>query len=117
NFASAKLKWLQKPSADSVWVSYRTLPVLLAKRVFYKDPKLLEEEVINNRPYIYQVKKEENGIFNFEGFNKSGSISRGINFGNNQDLAVNSNLVLQLSGKLGNDIELLAAISDDNLPI
>ncbi|WP_442795388.1 hypothetical protein [Pelobium manganitolerans] len=117
NFASAKLKWLQKPSADSVWVSYRTLPVLLAKRVFYKDPKLLEEEVINNRPYIYQVKKEESGIFNFEGFNKSGSISRGINFGNNQDLAVNSNLVLQLSGKLGNDIELLAAISDDNLPI
>ncbi|MFC5283746.1 hypothetical protein [Pedobacter alpinus] len=117
NYASSVLVWKQKPQTDSIIVQYKTLPILLSKKQFYKDPKLIEEEVIDNKAYIYQIAKEDNAIFNFEGFNKSGSISRGIGFGNNQDLAVNSNLVLQLSGKLNNEIEILAAISDDNLPI
>lgn len=117
NFASTLLTWKIKPQADSVLVQYQTLPFLLSQKRFNKNPALIEEEAIDNKPYIYSIPKEENTIFNFDGFNKSGSISRGIGFGNNQDLAVNSNLVLQLSGKLNNEIEILAAISDDNIPI
>ena len=117
NFANTLITWKIKPQLDSVLVQYQTLPFLLSKKRFNKNPALIEEEAIDNKPYIYSIPKEETTIFNFEGFNKSGSISRGIGFGNNQDLAVNSNLVLQLSGKLNNEIEILAAISDDNLPI
>jgi hypothetical protein len=117
NYAKAQLTWKIKPPADSLNIQFRTLPISFAAKQFHKNPSLIEQQVIDSNPYIYSIGKEENAVFNLDGFNKSGSISRGIGFGNNQDLSVNSNLVLQLSGKLNNDIEILAAISDDNIPI
>ncbi|MEM7038041.1 MAG: hypothetical protein AAF570_13745, partial [Bacteroidota bacterium] len=48
---------------------------------------------------------------------KSGSISRGISVGNNQNLSVSSGLRLQLEGDLGDDLKLQAAITDETLPI
>ena len=42
---------------------------------------------------------------------------RGISLGTNKDLAVNSGLRLQLSGKISDEIEIVAALTDENTPI
>ena len=46
-----------------------------------------------------------------------GNISRGIGLGNTQNVVVNSNLNLRLDGKLAEDVEIFAVISDENNPI
>lgn len=49
--------------------------------------------------------------------NKSGSITRGISVGNTQGLKVNSALNINVSGKVGENIEVLAALTDQSTPI
>jgi len=48
---------------------------------------------------------------------KSGSIFRGFTVGSNRDLSLTSGLRLELSGRLMSDIEIAAALTDENTPI
>ncbi len=48
---------------------------------------------------------------------KSGSIVRGFTIGSNQDLTLNSGFRMQLAGKLTNDVDVTAALTDESSPI
>jgi hypothetical protein len=107
----------KKMLGDTVKVSYKAFPYAFTKEEKHKDIRNVTPAGFGNNPFSYTVPKGTNDPFKMEGLNKSGSISRGISFGNNQDVSVNSNLNLQLSGKLTKDIDLLVAASDNNIPI
>jgi hypothetical protein len=101
-------------------VSYRVLISDLHLVKSNLDTAILENSeraIPVNNPYRLSINNNNNGFITNPGINYNGSISRGFSVGNSQSLVLNSNLNLQLSGKLGNGIEVLAAISDDNIPI
>lgn len=56
-------------------------------------------------------------IFSGTDLQKSGSIFRGFTIGNNRDLTLQSGFRLQLNGKLSSDIDITAALTDENTPI
>ncbi len=121
NYATATLTWqptMQAYIEDSLTVVYRVMPLLFSKKFQRKD----EATTLAGNKLLYDPSNNQNknsvsDPFGLGGIEKSGSISRGITVGNNQDVIVNSSLNLQLSGKISDEIEILAAISDENIPI
>ena len=120
NYAKAELIWLNKvkENKNTFFASYKVFPYDFSKTYKHKDIKLIEpNELGNYNPYVFTYDKQEVDVFKFGGLTKNGSISRGVSFGNSQDVVVNSSFNLQLSGKLSDDIDILAAITDNNVPV
>ncbi len=119
DYARSVLYFDNKRNYDNITISYRVFPIDFTQKHFHKDyTKLVDTINSPDNIYIYNFKPETgNDIFGNKELNKRGSISRGISFGNNQDVIVNSGLNLQLSGKVSENLNILAAITDNNIPI
>ncbi len=112
------LIWIHKPAFDSVLVTYRVFPFSMnatAQRMRF-------DSIMNNfyiTPFSFRngMDEQPKGAFDFGNIRAEGSMNRAIGFGNNQDAVINSSLNMQLSGVLGDSIEIQAAITDNNIPI
>ncbi|GAB4132298.1 MAG: hypothetical protein Fur0041_03480 [Bacteroidia bacterium] len=104
---------------DSLKIRYAVFPVNFSRIVAHKDSaRFIVNPENRYNPFVYSPgKAKTEDPFAMGGLNKNGNLSRGISFGNNRDLSVNSNLNLQISGKLTDNVDLLMAATDDNLPI
>ncbi len=104
---------------DTIRISYESIKIDLNK--IYKRRNIViryDEKLLDTLRFI----KNEDQPLTTESFfgksiQKSGALIRGFTVGTNSDLQINSGLRLQLSGKLSDDIELVAALSDENTPI
>lgn len=98
-------------------ISYRVFPINFSDTTYNRK---IEETIISGPILAYPNRTKKNKSSDFltdNQLDKRGSISRGITIGNNQDAAISSNLNLQISGKLSDNMNILAAISDENIPI
>ena len=109
---------LIEPCGDSMTAEYRVFPMDLSRKwQIYDSTNIYSRNKGDREKFLITTTDIQNDIFGGSALNKSGSISRGVTFGNNQDLGVNSTLNLELSGQIAPNLKLLASVSDDNLPI
>ncbi len=104
---------------DTLYVSYRSYQLSLQKE--YKKRSLVIKVKEGGKDTI-QVAQTEGGGFTAEEIfgsriEKSGTLVRGFTVGTTKDFTLNSGLRLQLSGKLSDEIEVVAALTDENTPI
>jgi len=105
--------------ADSVLVCFRTLPFDLHTPKtnktldIYDSTALFKDAVFYQQALALPVREE---VITTENITKTGSITRGVSFGNRQDVFVNSTLNLQMEGQLTESVNLRAVITDRNVP-
>jgi len=109
---------LQYSLLDTLFITYQTVKLNIKKE--YKRRRLVVRYDDKFADTIRIAKREmplsPESIFGKD-MQKSGAIIRGFTFGTNRDFTLNSGLRLQLSGKLSDDIDLVAALTDENTPI
>ena len=117
DMSSGEVMISAQTGVDSVLVCYEVFPFSFHQQYYHRSLEVYDSNAYFKDPVKQEdqlLKREE--LFAIEGLNKSGSISRGISFGNNQDVFVNSTLNLNLEGKLTDDLNIRAAITDQNVP-
>ncbi|MFO7826464.1 MAG: hypothetical protein R6V72_21190 [Cyclobacterium sp.] len=107
------------PLPDSLLICYEALPISLHQvyrrrslatdydsMAFFKDRPPEKIPALDFREEVFTSDK----------LNQSGNLTRGISFGNAQNVFVNSALNLQMDGELADNLNIRASITDQQVP-
>ncbi|EON75032.1 hypothetical protein ADIS_4521 [Lunatimonas lonarensis] len=104
---------------DSLLLCYQTFPFALNHT--FRNRSLAEE--YDSMAYFRDNRVKASPAFDFreevfssDKLTQSGSLMRGISFGNAQNVFVNSSLNLQMDGELAENLNIRASITDQNVP-
>jgi len=117
DYLKAQLVFPDKFIGVTLRVEYRVYPFNIYKPIGHGKGAEIKE--LKAYPYSYIRKKhtKKSSVFKQSEIISDGNLSRGLSFGNNQDVVVNSELNLNLKGKLSDDIFINGVITDKNIPI
>jgi hypothetical protein len=102
----------------AIIVRYRALP-LAFKHVYRQQEPVTRVDTVAGGAVRFARPTTPFSVDDLFGANlqKSGSIVRGFTIGSNKDLSLNSGFRMQMSGKIASDLEVVAALTDENSPI
>ncbi len=118
DFSKALLTFKKPIATDSIIINYLKFPDFLTRTY----QQLNDDIIVNNtdnikKLYALSQPNDTKRFIPFDGLTTSGSISRGVTIGNNQNAVLKSELDLQITGKLNDKVSLRASIQDANIPL
>ena len=109
---------LANSSRHSLIVQFVPLPFVFKKEYALRTLTIKTDSLGAKKISVTDagLRFEPNEFFG-KGIQKSGTLMRGFTIGSNQDLTLNSGFRMQLNGALSKDINVTAALTDENSPI
>ncbi|MCP4884535.1 MAG: DUF2460 domain-containing protein [Flavobacteriales bacterium] len=120
DYVKAKLWFNDKTSysGSKIRILFLPYPDFLTRNYTAFDRSLIVSEA-TDESQLYSSRANSGLTKNkpFDGLYTSGSLSRGVTIGSNQDAVVNSNFNLQIEGQLSDKVGIRASITDNEIPL
>ena len=104
------------PKGAQIRIVYKIAPYNLQKRYLHRPVTRRVFDAPSSVRTARPSPEEETEDFASQ-LTKSGSITRGVTMGTNRGLKVNSSLNINVSGKVAENVEVVAALTDQTTPI
>jgi hypothetical protein len=107
------------PTCSQLRVTYRPLAMDLSKPMLRLDTSRIRRAgSTDDIAYDYTpFETAPHTLLAQPGITSNGSYTRGLSVGNSQNLVFNSNLNFQFDGKLGDDLRIRGALTDNSVPL
>ena len=120
DYAKASMWFRQKEafSGQRIQIIYLPYPDFMTRNYGALDRSIIVREATDeSQLYSSQDNSRSKKNKPFDGLYTSGSLSRGVTIGSNQDAVVNSNFNLQIEGQLSEKVGIRASITDNEIPL
>jgi len=118
DYIKGQISFFKKlPHGTQLSLFYRFYPLSLQQQYFRRQRLIYqpEEQFIKPAPIVKTRKQKSASTAST--LKQNGSIIRGISIGSNQGMKLESGLRMQISGKIADKVEVVAALTDQNTPI
>lgn len=118
DYTGGQIKFLKIfPPGQIVRIYYRFLPLQIKRNYFYRELLIYQPDDSGKTISKISSTGRQKTVEAASSLRQNGSIVRGISIGTNQGLKLESGLRMQISGKITDKLEVVAALTDQNTPI